>query len=231
MALTEHYFTKFTENKFYHVYYRSIDKKPMFYKDGNYEFFLKKYHEYLSPVIDTYAYNLLGNHFHLLVGIRSGEDLTTFNNLQIQKSSHSKLSNLETKKNKPIYQDAGKTSHEIVSHQFQKFFQSYAMAFNKQQNRIGTLFQTPYKRVLVENDAYFVKLIQYIHTNAELHGMVKDFRDWKWSSYHSFLIEKETKLKKQEVLNWYGSKNKFEVCHLEKKELRNEWRIFLGDDI
>ena len=53
----------------------------MFCNDGNYEFFLKRYEKYLSSVLDTYAYCLLGNHFHLLVKIRDAKDLTTFGKL------------------------------------------------------------------------------------------------------------------------------------------------------
>jgi len=80
MAITEHYYTQFEEGKFYHVYNRSIDRKPMFLKEDNYQFFLRKYNQYLLPVLDTYAYCLLGNHFHLLVRIHDDlpSDLTTF---------------------------------------------------------------------------------------------------------------------------------------------------------
>ncbi len=76
MAHTVHYHTKFDTGNYYHVYNRSIDRKPMFQNDGNYRFFLQQYDHYLSEVIHTYAYCLLGNHFHLLVRVH--EDLTTF---------------------------------------------------------------------------------------------------------------------------------------------------------
>jgi len=55
----------------------------MFYGKRNYEYFLKKYDDYLSPVLDTYAYNLLGNHFHMLVRVKDTQDLTTFQSCQI----------------------------------------------------------------------------------------------------------------------------------------------------
>ncbi len=207
MAKTEHYYTKFEQDKFYHVYNRTVDRKPMFCNDGNYEFFLKKYDEYLSSVIDTYAYCLLGNHFHLLLRI---QDLTTFK----------KLSNLKT----------DKPDHEIVSHQFRKFFQSYAMAFNKQQDRIGTLFQTPFKRVLVNNETYFTRLVYYIHANPQLHGLIDDFREWKWSSYNRILIDEPSKLKKLEVLNWYGDKKQYEQYHSEKHQMIKEEKLFFEDD-
>jgi putative transposase len=70
MTKLEHYHTKFEEGNFYHIYNRTVDKQPMFRSDANYEYFLKKYDEYLSPVIDTYAYCLLGNHFHLLIHVQ-----------------------------------------------------------------------------------------------------------------------------------------------------------------
>lgn len=193
MALTEHYYTKFECNKFYHVYNRSVDRKPLFKSKNNYIYFLKRYDEYLLEYVDTYAYCLLGNHFHLLILIK---DLTTFQ----------KLSNLQSNKEQ-------KSAHDIVSHQFKKFFQSYAMAFNKQQDRIGTLFQTPFKRVLVENHKYIENTITYIHKNPEHHGLVDDFREWEWSSYHRILIDKVSKLKKKEVLAIYDSKEKFKESH------------------
>jgi putative transposase len=190
MAKTEHYYTKFESEKFYHIYNRTVDRKLMFKNDGNYDFFLRRFEQYLSPVIKIYAYCLLGNHFHFLIKIRSSADLTTF----------IKLSNLPQTK----------STHDIVSHQFRKFFQSYAMAFNKQQNRIGTLFQTPFKRVAVTDEFYFARLVYYIHANPQVHGLVLDFRKWKWSSYHK-IIQEETpaKLEKNEVLEWFYGKEAF----------------------
>ena len=73
----------------------------MFKNRGNYEYFLKQYDKYLSPVIDTYAYCLLGNHFHLLIRIGKLQDLTIF-----EKLAH------------PQNLQMDKTAHQIVSHQF-----------------------------------------------------------------------------------------------------------------
>src|ERR1035437_5737049 len=113
MAITEHYYTMFEDCKLYHVYNRSIDRKTMFFNDDNYKYFLMQYNKYLSSVVDTCAYCLLGNHFHLLVRIHDiTSDLTTF-----QKLSNLSISHRKNPQN---------NTHYIVSHQFQKFFQSYA---------------------------------------------------------------------------------------------------------
>ena len=207
MAKTEHYYTKFEEDKFYHIYNRTVDRKPMFRNEGNFEFFLKRFDKYLSPVIDTYAYCLLGNHFHLLVRI---QNLTAYKN----------LSNL----------NPDTTAHDIVFKNFRKFFQSYAMAFNKHHDRIGTLFQTPFKRALVDSESYFTWLVFYIHANPQLHGMMDDFRDWKWSSYHRLLIDNPSKLKKLEVLNWFGGKENFINYHTEKHQFRKDDNLLFEDD-
>lgn len=196
MAKTEHYYTKLECNQFYHVYNRSVDKKPMFKSDDNYLFFLKRYHEYLHSLIETYAYNLLGNHFHILLQIKSENEFDSF------------------RKENKLNSDVEAT--EIVSRQFRKFFQSYAMAFNKQQNRTGTLFQTPFKRVLINNKKQLINTINYIHQNAQLHGLVDDFKNWKWSSYNSILSEQETHLQREKVLHSYNGKNDFIKQHIEK---------------
>ena len=62
------------ENQFYHIYNRGNDGTDLFYQDRNYIFFLKKYDNYLSEYVDTYAYCLLPNHFHLLVRVKSKSD-------------------------------------------------------------------------------------------------------------------------------------------------------------
>jgi putative transposase len=181
MAKTEHYYTKFEEGNFYHIYNRSIDKQPLFKSDGNYQFFLKKFDQYLSKVLDVYAYCLLGNHFHLLIRVK--ENLKGLNHTVYNLSIH-----------------------DIVSKQFRVFFQSYALAFNIQHRRIGTLFQTPFKRAQVNDEFYLTRLIYYIHSNPQKHKLIIDFKNWKWSSYNRILLDTDTKLKKQEVLDWFGGK-------------------------
>lgn len=46
-----------------------------------------------------------------------------------------------------------------------KFGLGYAMYFNQKYQRVGTLFQGPFKAVLVEKQAHFIHLPFYIHAN------------------------------------------------------------------
>lgn len=245
MARTEHYYTRFEDDKFYHVYNRTVDKKPMFCNNGNYEYFLKQYYKYLAPVVDTYAYCLLGNHFHLMVRVRPQTDmpgdLTSLPTHRLDKSlPNNRFDNFalsdvgkvvkSARASNEIQIPATKSTHDIVSHQFRKFFQSYAMAFNKQQNRVGTLFQTPFKRGLVDDDIYLNRLAYYIHANPQQHGLIDDFRKWPWSSYNKIVSDEPSYLKKQEVLNWFGGKKQFEKYHIEKHQMINN-KLFFEDDV
>ena len=55
--------------KYYHLYNRGNNREPLFIEARNYEYFLKLYAHHIEPVADTFAYCLLGNHFHLLIRI------------------------------------------------------------------------------------------------------------------------------------------------------------------
>jgi putative transposase len=109
----------------------------------------------------------------------------------------------------------------IISKQFSDLFNSYAQAINKANSRTGKLFEEPFRRILVNNDAYFTELIYYIHHNPQKHGFVNDFRTYPHSSYHSHLSNALTKLKRDEVLEWFGNNNEFERFHLMNQDLKN----------
>jgi putative transposase len=85
--------------------------------------------------------------------------------------------------------------------------------FNRAYDRTGTLFEGPFGRKPVTSDAYFVWLVAYIHQNPQKHGMVSDFRDWPFSSYHAHFSRLPTRLKRDEVLAWFDGQAGFVASH------------------
>ena len=61
----------------------------------------------------------------------------------------------------------------------------YTQAFNKQNKRVGHLFQGRFKAILVEKDAHLLELSRYIALNPVRAGMVRAAKDWPWSSYRA----------------------------------------------
>ncbi|MFT5915885.1 MAG: putative transposase, partial [Bacteroidia bacterium] len=82
----------------------------------------------------------------------------------------------------------------------------YAKAINKQQDRTGSLFQKYFKRIPVDNEAYYSQMIYYVHTNSRKHGIDLDFKNYPYNSYQRILQDKPSKLFKNEVIDWFGSK-------------------------
>ena len=62
--------------KVYHIYNRGNNGENIFIEHRNYRYFLRLYTRHVHPVVDTYAYCLLRNHFHLLIRVKTKQDLT-----------------------------------------------------------------------------------------------------------------------------------------------------------
>ena len=180
---------------YYHIYNHAVSKNNLFYSDENYSFFLKKYHYHINPVADTFVYCLMPNHFHLFVQIKTADEIET-----LRSGNNSSNQN-------------GISIENFVSKQFSNLFSSYTQALNKQRYRMGTLFMKPFKRKLISTDDYVKKLIHYIHYNPVHHGYTNDLLSWKFCSYESFFSEKESRLKRQRVINWFGDLENFKSFH------------------
>src|SRR3974377_2385016 len=88
--------------------------------------------------------------------------------------------------------------------QFSNFFNAYSKAMNRAYGRTGSLFENRYRRREITTDHYFQRVIHYIHWNPQKHGFITDYRDYPYSSYQLFLIDKPTFIRRSEVLDWFG---------------------------
>jgi hypothetical protein len=181
---------------FYHIYNRGINSCSLFREPTNYEHFLGLYDKYISPVADTYAWVLMGNHFHWLVRIKREEEINLFfQDLQ-------GFQNLEGLKNR-----------NRVNQQFANLFNAYTKAYNKRYHRTGSLFEHPFRRVPVNTMAQLKYLVYYIHHNPIHHGYCEHYLDYPWSSYLTIVSPKQTRLKRDKVLSWYAGSERFQAYH------------------
>ena len=63
------------EGQYYHIYNRGINGCDIFPEDKNFDYFLKLYSKHITETIETFAYCLLRNHFHLLIRVKTQEEL------------------------------------------------------------------------------------------------------------------------------------------------------------
>ena len=59
----------------------------------------------------------------------------------------------------------------------------YTQKLNRRHARVGHVFQGRFKGILVERDSYLLELARYVVLNPVRAGMVKNVRQWTWSSY------------------------------------------------
>lgn len=107
--------------------------------------------------------------------------------------------------------DGGVT--KSASQSFSNLFNAYTKYVHAKYKQTGSLFEHPFHRIPVMNDAYFMRLITYIHGNPQKHGFVTDFRDWKYSSYHTHLSNQPSRIKRDEVLSRFDGVTGFVQAH------------------
>ena len=180
---------------FYHIFNRGNNREDLFIEDPNYSYFMRLYVRYVSPIAETWAYCLLRNHFHLFVRIKSETEIAKTYGIDL----------------------AGwRRLHHAPSRHFANFFNSYAKTINRTYNRTGSLFQHPFKRVAVFDERHFCRLIAYIHQNPQRHGMISDFREWPYSSYHSHRFKKEIEYSGEVIPKFFKDAREYRNIHLRK---------------
>jgi REP element-mobilizing transposase RayT len=209
---------------YYHIYNRGVNRENIFIEERNYDLFLRLYEKHLMPLVDTFAYCMLRNHFHICLRTKSEDEILDFQKtLRVSSVSKIKTLKVSTPDSERVMQDplAGKgeilqekpLGFDTISRHFSNFFNAYAKTMNKAYGRTGSLFQHPFGRVAITSDRQFWNVIAYIHQNPQKHGFVKDFRDWKYSSYGVMLSEKKTILNRAETMKWFGTKAEYLSLH------------------
>lgn len=183
---------------FYHLYNRGVEKRTIFEDRQDYKVFLKNLKESLTPPQDIKPKTVqIGTNTFIALpkpprNFYGEIELLTyclmpnhFHLLVRQKKSRSIEGFMRTIATK------------------------YAMYFNKRYDRIGSLFQGPYKAALVENENYLLHLSRYIHLNPVKVSPLRDNFISHYSSYVYYLgIRKSSWLKTEVILNFFKSAQK-----------------------
>lgn len=189
----------YLEKGFYHIYNRGVEGREIFRDQHDYQVFLNCFKLYLLPKeevlkeIDCLEISLEEkiNRQFLISRLRnfSGRiDLLAFvlmpNHFHLLLRQHGKL--------------------EIQSF-MRCLLTKYVAYFNKKYQRVGPLFQSRYKAVLIEKEEYFLHVSRYIHLNPlSILPKGKTLADYPWSSYPYYLKNYQAKwLNKSLILSYF----------------------------
>jgi len=193
--------------KYYHLFNHANGKENLFLSSDNYNYFISKYIQHISPIATTYAYCLMPNHFHFAIQIKPIEQIENYINKKFTNSNAKKWhSNIE----------------RFISKQFSNLFSSYTQALNKQQNRMGSLFIPNFSRKEITSDEYIRQLIRYIHYNPVRHGFKSDIRKWEYSSYNSIVLKQDSCINQIELLKFFNSLEEFIEFHEDWSDYQNQ---------
>ncbi len=99
-----------------------------------------------------------------------------------------------------------------VTQAFSNFFNAYAKAFNRAENRTGSLFEKHFKRIELDSEKYLQQLILYIHRNPQEHFGIP-YEEFDYSSFEEIKKSKSNIVNHQEVLTLFDGKENFLAVH------------------
>lgn len=92
----------------------------------------------------------------------------------------------------------------------------FAMRLNKDQDRVGHVFQDRYKSEVIYNDQHLLQAIKYVHNNPVKAKMTNKPEDYKWSSYRFYLGKGDKVISKESreiIIEIAGGYNRFVDFH------------------
>ncbi len=181
--------TVFSNDCYYHIYNRGVEKRTIFQNKKDYDTFLEILSWYLTPFenkwpkeifsrkpkvkvskgVELLCYCLMPNHFHLLVKQKNDNSITT------------------------LMHALGVT---------------YSMYFNQKYHRVGSLFQGRFQAKMIKKDDYLLYLSKYIHLNPQKIYQ-KALSTYPYSSYQYYLEPKHSPrfLKPYDILSYFSKQN------------------------
>lgn len=102
---------------------------------------------------------------------------------------------------------------------------SYTNWLKVEHNIVGSILQGRYKSILVDQDNYGLALSTYIHLNPLRAGMVKDIKQYRWSSYLDYVSDRMKMVERLDtefILSQFGE---------DPKDARKRYRRYVKENI
>lgn len=114
---------------------------------------------------------------------------------------------------------------EVAERQINRFLVSYTNTYNNLIVRKGGVFQQPFRRSLIAEEAHLQQAIIYVHANAQKHQLVNDFKTHVYNSYNEILSGESLLIDAGMVIYFFGGKEKFISLHQEQVAYfyTNQW--------
>lgn len=163
----------------YHIFNRGVERREIFTDKREYRRALDtiSYYRFLEPPIRYSKYIILDKRrrIQLLNALFTSQ-------LQVDVLAFCLMPN-------HFHLLLKQTTNTGISRFVSKFCDSYSKYFNIKHDRVGPLFQGPFKAVRVESEEQLIHLSRYIHLNPISSFLIKESEldSYSWSSLHEYL--------------------------------------------
>lgn len=201
----------YVDHTYYHIYNRGVEKRRIFEDDKDYLAFLGCLKLYLTspkPIDRRIVITLQGETL---------SDSKTIYCPSRQPNNHEKTIELVAYCLMPNHFHLMLRSIERDS--MPRFMRSlatrYSMYFNEKYERVGSLFQGPYKAVMIEQENQFLWVTKYIHRNPLSLSSYKSYKErpcklseYPYSSYKNYLGQiHQTWIHSENILTYFSQTN------------------------
>jgi len=163
-------------NSYYHIYNRGVDKRTIYQNQQDYAVFLNYLKEYLSPLPEKCSER------NISVNAKTYQ----INDYQCRNYYNSVILIAYCLMTNHFHLLIKQTDARNIELFMRSFATRYTSYFNKRCQRSGTLFEGPYKAVLIDSDEQLLHLSRYIHLNPGRNLFKQP------SSYPDYLQHKNT---------------------------------------
>lgn len=194
----------FENKELYHILNRGIDKKIIFQNEVDYYRFIFLLYacNFGSPAFNLRKREIIKAGKAILLGEKPSSKFIQNEHKQLvdilsaclMPNHYHSILEQKTERGIPIF--------------MQKIGTAYSMYFNLKNQRIGRLFQGPFKAILVDNEDYLLRLSRYIHLNPldifqpdwrkdgveNWREAMKFLKNYSWSTLPDYLGFRNSKL-------------------------------------
>jgi putative transposase len=130
-----------------------------------------------------------------------------------------------------------RTGTDSLSTIMRRLMTGYAVAFNRRYKRHGHLFQNRFKSIVVDDEAYLLGLVRYIHHNPLRSGLVRSVGElarYPWTGHAALMGNADCPFQDtEEILGRFGRRMSSARKHLSEfmsdlKAARREEHLFKG---
>jgi putative transposase len=185
---------------YYHIYNRGIERREIFLDEQDYSVFLGYVKFYLDkPILQGLALKDL-----------SGKTIPPS---RVSKNYSSEISLLAyCLMPNHFHFLIRQSSDRGIAEFMQSLVLKYVLYFNKKYKRVGSLFQSRYKTVLIKNEEQFAYITKYIHRNPidllPSRPGLEGLSAYKYSSYGNYLgLFQQSWVKTEDILFYFSKTN------------------------